>query len=48
MQELYTSLWEDKNDTNYETKPKYGYARDRYGRIQERDSFKDGVYSVED
>ncbi len=29
-------------------KPKYGYARDRYGRIQERDSFKDGVYSVED
>lgn len=28
--------------------PKYGYARDYFGRVQERDSFKDGAYSVED
>ena len=29
-------------------KPKFGYARDRFGRVQERDSFKDGAYNVED
>lgn len=29
-------------------KPKYGYARDIFGRIQERDSFKDGEYHVND
>lgn len=29
-------------------KPKYGYARDLFGRVQERDSFKDGAYQVND
>ena len=29
-------------------KPKYGYARDIFGRVQEHDSFKDGAYYVED
>ena len=29
-------------------KPQYGYARDRYGRVQERDRFTDGAYHVED
>ncbi len=29
-------------------KPKYGYARDIFGRVQERDSFKDGEYNVPD
>lgn len=26
-------------------KPKYGYRRDIFGRVQESDSFKDGAYS---
>lgn len=29
-------------------KPKYGYARDIFGRVQERDSYKDGEFRVND
>ena len=25
-------------------KPKYGYARDRYGRVQDRDSYQEEIH----